>query len=268
MARRLTSTERTTYRRMFPNLVLDRVWVLGEATSRYNCLAWALGRTDAWIWPWGTRNATAAEMTAFLRGRGYQPAFGGPLAVYGPGSIAHAARFSNRWSSKCGQLLLITHGIVEINGGVYGSLRQQYARRTVAASFDVESEVTSAEPDVEPFSDEELVAVTSRVESIAASLRDRFDAAFTAWINSWTWQQPSPPTNNEAFADLISLGAEIAPLLVGRLTDVDMWPALYPLEFLLPNELTISFELDDPETMRGEQHRARSVALAWARAHL
>lgn len=267
MARRLTASERTTYRQLFPNLGLDRVWVLGEATPRYNCLAWALGRTDAWVWPWGTRNATAAEMTVFLRNQGYQVAFGGPLAVYGPSTIGHAARFTNSWSSKCGRLLLITHGLTEINGGAYGSLRQQYARRATAQPLGEAPDVVTGEPDVEPFGENELAALDERVQAVDGTVRAAFEAALDAWMNTWTFQQV-PPTNNERFVELLALGDAIAPLLVDKLRDVDQWPAVYPLEYLLPAGLALVFDLEDSQASLGEQHRARSVALAWVRATL
>ena len=278
MARRMTAAEKVDYRRLFPNLNVDNVWVLGEKTAVYNCLAWALGINNRWVWPWGGRDATSTEMRDFLRTWGFTPWVPGAmssLAVYGTGAsnVKHAVRFTNLWSSKCGQLLCITHSLRELDCGAYGSMMQEYVRMgaAVAAADDVKPagiEIKAGEPEVQPFSAAELSVIESRVARVDAASRSAFDKAFMAWLRSWTWQQPGPPTNNEPFVDLLALGPKVIPLLVERLTDVHMWPAIYPLEFLLPRDFAVSFELDDPEVLLGEQHRARALALAWSRAQL
>lgn len=37
-----------------------------------NCLAWALGNTTNWIWPWGQKNPTVAQVNTFLSSQGYR----------------------------------------------------------------------------------------------------------------------------------------------------------------------------------------------------
>lgn len=37
-----------------------------------NCLAWALGNTTDWIWPWGQKNPTVAQVNTFLSSQGYR----------------------------------------------------------------------------------------------------------------------------------------------------------------------------------------------------
>jgi hypothetical protein len=270
MARRMTTAERSRFQGYFPRLAVANCWVLGEQTRTYNCLAWALGITNAWVWPWGGRLATPAEMTTYLRGRGYVPQFGGPLATYGPGYLSHAARFTNAWTSKVGSDLLISHGLTEINGGVYGVLRQQYARRTLSEGGIglIEGELVTAQaPVVEAFGSAEDSAISAAAERVSQELRAAFEAAITAWEDSWTWQ-PIPPLGNESFAELMALGDATIPLLVDRLRDPDKWPAIYILEHFLPAELTVTLDPDDPDTLLGEQFRARATALSWARSLL
>lgn len=35
---------------------------LGDATSQYNCLAYALGNYSSWVWPWGSNNPTSTQV--------------------------------------------------------------------------------------------------------------------------------------------------------------------------------------------------------------
>lgn len=74
----------------------------GSATSTYNCLAYALGVTSTWIWPWGSSDATLSEITKVLTDQGYNTRSPGPsyipprLVVYGSSNaIGHIAKITN-----------------------------------------------------------------------------------------------------------------------------------------------------------------------------
>lgn len=72
----------------------------------YNCLAYVLGATTTWIWPWGSRDATLSEMTTVLTEFGYVTRNPGPdyypprAVVYGSSSeIGHIAKAGSYSSS-------------------------------------------------------------------------------------------------------------------------------------------------------------------------
>ncbi|WP_420329428.1 DUF7689 domain-containing protein [Paenibacillus gorillae] len=44
---------------------------LADADPSYNCLAYALGNTSSWIWPWGSSNPTSSQVDTYLSGKGY-----------------------------------------------------------------------------------------------------------------------------------------------------------------------------------------------------
>jgi len=83
----------------------------------YNCLAYALGTTSTWIWPWGSRDATLSEMTDVLNAFGYSAhnpgaSYNPPnLVVYGSASaIGHIAKAGSNVTtvSKWGRHELVT----------------------------------------------------------------------------------------------------------------------------------------------------------------
>src|SRR5262245_34436616 len=93
MARSLTPQEKIHASPIWPRMNVDTVVVTDEATNRYHYLAWTLGITTNWVWPWGSRMPTQPEFDDFYRSHGYQPANTGTLAAYGlnPNLMAHAS---------------------------------------------------------------------------------------------------------------------------------------------------------------------------------
>src|SRR6476620_5382564 len=95
MARRLAAREAVQFHAWFPYLNTSTVWVLGEATPRYNCLAWVLGYTDRWVWPWQANLPNLAGMSAYIRRWGYVPGLPAAAVVYGTSNaaIGHIGKF-------------------------------------------------------------------------------------------------------------------------------------------------------------------------------
>ncbi len=116
-------------RRLFPRLFGDRYAVTSGRTRRYNCIAWALGRTDAWVqappdglWPEnilddGSVQAAVAlfESAGFARthiGDVHLESGVDKVAIYGDADgYTHAARQlpNGKWTSKIGELQDIEH---------------------------------------------------------------------------------------------------------------------------------------------------------------
>ncbi|HVS40257.1 MAG TPA: hypothetical protein VMS17_32160 [Gemmataceae bacterium] len=116
-------------RRLFPKLFGDRYVVTSGRTRRYNCIAWALGRTDAWmqappdgLWPENVLDDGSVQAAAALfESLGFTPTHIGDvqlkngiekLAIYGDADgYTHVARqlTNGRWTSKVGELQDIEH---------------------------------------------------------------------------------------------------------------------------------------------------------------
>jgi len=127
----------------FPQLDQDLFRITSPPDPRYNCIAWALGNTDAWWWPgdpertcWPEGVPRVATLEAFRlafvqwgfevcsdekQEEGFDK-----IAMYADqqGIPKHAARQVNRarWSSKLGRQEDIEHGLRDLEGALYGSL--------------------------------------------------------------------------------------------------------------------------------------------------
>ena len=70
-----------------------------------NCLAYALGNTTSWIWPWGSSNPTLAQAESYMRGLGYSCY---ERWVYGPYEPCQVACYG--WTSNITHFSKITSG--------------------------------------------------------------------------------------------------------------------------------------------------------------
>jgi hypothetical protein len=127
---------------LFPHLAVEGFRETSPATSRYNCIAWAVGATDAWWWPspeavhyWPAGVPREETLAAFLEAFatvGFLPAEDGgwdpkfeKLALYArDGKPTHAARQQpdGTWTSKLGKHVDISHTLRGIEGPVYGQV--------------------------------------------------------------------------------------------------------------------------------------------------
>lgn len=284
MARRPTAIEATQLRQFFPALNVGAVWVLGEATpyrppyTWYNCLAWALGITNRWVWPWGSRNATDAEMTAFLQRQGYARGSNGTLVSYGfsASSVGHVARYYSSswgWTSKLGQWLLITHGRDALIGG-YGARRLFYARAAALVALELkEGEmIVPSGPDVESLSASDRQILEGLVPSVAPRIAKQFEAAWKAWqaelqtdvsVDSST----ASFVSHSAYRQLVAMGSAIIPLVMQKMAEPSQWYAVLIADALLPPEEQVTVTDEDPEVLEGEQGRARRTVLQWVDVH-
>lgn len=138
----------------FPNLTPGNHRIIGPATDRFNCIAWACGDTARWwqpghlfYWPvpCDPDDSTVANLLAAFTAVGYAPCSDGVAEpgfekvttfATAAGEYTHAARQlpSGKWSSKLGEWELIEHDTPEaVGGGVYGQLRQ-FMKRPVSGS--------------------------------------------------------------------------------------------------------------------------------------
>lgn len=136
-------------RKSLPALTTENYRLTSPASWDYNCIAWALGVTNAWWWPvpgryWPaqtTREESLASFIAVFTNNGYVQCTSTDLeigwekvALYAlDGRPTHAARQlpSGAWSSKLGPSVDIEHANLDaLAGGDYGQvvavLRREY----------------------------------------------------------------------------------------------------------------------------------------------
>ncbi len=277
MSRFLTASEKKQALAIWPRLNVNNAVVTGEETRQYNCLAWTLGITNAWVWPWGGRNATKAEFNTLYRNYGFSPASSGEVAAFGlslnsmtHGSISGTGH-GPRWESKCGAWLRIQHGLGELEGGsVYGNVISFYTHSSAPAlaASQTQRAVTAMK-----LKKSELDALKQKSSSVSDDVRRRFEAAYGAWVKTWEHpsivvsSNPTDRTQSLQFLDLIALGPEILPLLIERLAVSDEFFALQAVDKLLPQPHIVMLELEDPRVLGGEQERAALTVKRWLAMH-
>ena len=139
----------------FPNLANENWNIASEATSEYNCIAWAAHDNERWWWPdpseqyyWPPSLLREETRDCFMRAYGtlgYEVCYDSSveagfekIAIYvgDDGKPTHAARqLSNgKWTSKLGNCHDIEHETANgVSGTAYGQVAV-YMRRTARRS--------------------------------------------------------------------------------------------------------------------------------------
>ena len=136
------------FHQSLPRLTSESYSITSPATWEYNCIAWALGRSDAWWWPapgrhWPDDVPSEESISAFItvfKAVGYVPCSSANLepgvekiALFAQGNTpTHASRqlVNGGWTSKLGPSFDIEHSSPDdLAGGVYGEVVVLLARR-------------------------------------------------------------------------------------------------------------------------------------------
>jgi hypothetical protein len=286
MSRSLTPQEKAQACQVWPRMNVDAVVVTDEATNRYNCLAWTLGITTSWVWPWGGRDATKPEFDSFYGSYGFSPAASGTIAVFGLdlNSMTHAGitgpGHGPRWESKAGTWLRIQHGLGEMEGGsLYGDVLGFY-RCTGPMPADSQPANVRLQAllkartmnEVVSLSSDQLAYVHARAAEVDRELKARFERAYAAWKETWSHPMiavssaPGARAKSIEYLELIALGPEILPLLMEKLTDPEEFFALVAVDRLVRPELRVTHEPGDEAILLGEQGRAIETVQRWVQA--
>lgn len=134
--------------RLFPNLVSEGHQLTSPSSPRYNCIAWAAGRDDVWMWPdaldqcaWPEGVPRTESLDSFIAAfaeLGFRPCDSyefevglEKVALYAfRGRPVHAARQlpDGHWTSKCGRLEDIAHTLAGLEGSDYGTVAAVLSR--------------------------------------------------------------------------------------------------------------------------------------------
>jgi hypothetical protein len=132
----------------FPGLVGSPYSVTSPVAREYNCIAWAVGRDDVWMWPdsggfsyWPEAIPREVTVDAFIQAfelLGYSGSSSPDpddgvekVALFAQeGKPTHAARQlpDANWTSKCGKNVDISHSLRNLEGDHYGTVCRILAR--------------------------------------------------------------------------------------------------------------------------------------------
>lgn len=192
----------------------------GNYTQNYNCLAYAIGITNTWVWPWGTRNPSLSETTTYLETLGYERAntySANCIVAYGTSTsnITHFSKVSGGVVvAKCGSLELLQHTTYQAYyTDSYGSAQAFYVKTTNSTSQESISMINSFNTDYLEYlnsicGDAEL---THRIEKILNDFQIESDLA-----NSYRISEECL-----AFVELEEIGTECIPYLLRMVLDSD-----------------------------------------------
>jgi hypothetical protein len=264
MTRPLTPAEKLRFHGYFPNLNVDNAVVSGEATNVYNCIAWTLGITDAWIWPGNRIDDFDPYYNLIGYNRTQDP--NSPIAVWGysfirmtHGSISGVGH-GPRWESKCGSDLRIQHGRDELSGNspAYGNILAYYRPGLLLETAHKKMAT------IDPISTEQKDTLKKANAYIKPEFRKKFNKAFAEWKDTWfkgdlaVNSDPHARAQGREFDDLLELGKESIPLVVEALVDPSNFMALQLYDALQQDpKYLVHLEKDDPRILQGEQGKAR-----------
>ena len=236
MPRSLTDAEKEFALRNWPNMNVDNVLVTGDATATYNCLAWTLGITNSWVWPWrGGATVSKAQFDQLYASYGYSPSGSGPVVVFGfnASDMQHGSLFSQNYGSyesKCGSWLRITHTLQGMEGGSYGDVEGSYSATT---ALQKKTELMQLSFDsINRLSARELKVLEDAVLNTDPALRSSFEKAYREWRATWqhpliiSSSNPYDRTRSIQFLELVALGSGILPLLMNQLRNEEDFFAL------------------------------------------
>lgn len=281
--RRMTANEAKRARQLYPQIDTDNVWVIGEATPQYNCLAWTVGIVDSWLWPWpNSSNVSIEQFSVLYDTYGFTPTVGNPsIAGYGHNrlNMTHGSVYltinmndiGSTWTSKRGENILITHtrGGLAGPGSFYGDVQQYYKQSLANAPEPPLAEALSRRPRMYALSEQELTVIKEKVDAVDELLKERFDQVYAAWQRTWQdpriaeSSNPADRTHSQQFIDLVALGPDTIPLLMQKLQDPEQFFALQVVERMLLSDIVFRPRMGDIAVLGGEQLRAHETIRRW-----
>lgn len=266
--RQLTNQELQQLRLDFPQMTLDNTKVIGPKTKQYNCMAWSVGITNAWLWPGPDKfKEFYAQHSAHLANNGGIAAFGFSLQNMTHGATnLEIPNYGHSWTSKLGENPLVLHtlGALSGAGSIYGNVLQYYTPQPPLAESWIGEEIIMYQ-----LTEAEISTLQHRINQLSQDLREQFTRAYHRWKKTWSQptilasSNPQDRARSKEFDDLIAMGPAIVPLLIKEMSVEHDFFALQAVERLVPSDIVFRPAIGDPEFLGGEQLRAYMTATHW-----
>lgn len=275
-SRPLNQAEVLFYSAYFPKLNTDLARITSISTKCYNCVAWTLGITNDWIWPDGGYPLSTEKSTKlkffddFYAKLGYKKvtrediadveAWGidnGVDSLYMTHASVRYAQDRNAWESKLGELQRIKHFANELEGDTYGKVRAYYQKGN---NMNVKQIFLKNQTPKVNHNILEYDALIRKIAQLDERKIEYFNYYYFNWKEEWfegnmaLSSNPADRKTGEFYNALQNMGADIIPLVVGRML-------LYEDEFMalqLYNDLQkdINLRVDkNPKLLEGEKSK-------------
>jgi len=268
--RPMNDNEKTTFKRWFPKLDVDKSKVTAESTYKYNCISWTVGETNQWFWPPSMYpdNTERGAFDKFYARYSYKPAESGEVARWrNKDGLTHGCvvyREDSRWESKCGAAARITHDLNGLEGEVYGSVDGFY-------KLEGERKMPGGDPIKVPDSIKD--AVVRDAENVPPHIRKDFEKNYKEWVEFRNkpdvqfLSRTSDHCKTESFDNITKMGPKVLPLLMEKMGKGDFF-CLEALNAIkdstrMNRRMLKDLELTKEELVNSEQSKSALVLKKW-----
>jgi hypothetical protein len=192
---------------------------IGNYTRTYNCLAYALGITYSWVWPWGEDCPTLSQLNTYMESQGYvsvEQYQSNCIVAYGfsRSEITHFSKVvAGTVTAKCGAWELMEHNEYDAyfaNGG-YGSPQAFYVESlstTASVNMNVASNAQIRTPSIS--ADSYLSELDTNIIQQVEDVLNQLSVNPNGLINSYDLVY----NNIEAYKAVKDLGNESIPYIL------------------------------------------------------
>lgn len=117
---------------------------------------------------------------------------------------------------------------------------------------------------------QEIKTLEKQVKAVPDSVRSKFDATFDQWLNNWKNNPKTKISSStydarklEEYPKLLSMGTQIIPLVIEKLSDPKNFVGLVLYDSLQNDE---NYKTNDMGTGGGEQKRALKTVKQWIKS--
>ena len=192
---------------------------IGNWTSTYNCLAYAIGVTDSWVWPWVYDCPTLSQLDTYMNSQGYVRVSqyqSNCIVAYGFSSseITHFSKVvAGTVTAKCGAWELMEHNEYDayFANGDYGSPQAFYVKsssKTASVNMDVASVTQVRTPSIS--ADSYLSELDTNIIQQVEDVLNQLSVNPNGFINSYDLVY----NNIEAYKVVEDLGNELIPYIL------------------------------------------------------
>ncbi len=266
--RQLTAQELQHLRQEFPQMTQNNTLRIGPPTNQYNCMAWSVGVTNAWLWPGANKfKEFYTQYGAHLVANGGIVAFGFALLDMKHGATnLQIPNYGRHWTSKLGVNPLVLHSLDALSGSgsIYGDPLQYYTPQPPLAESWIGEEIIMYQ-----LTEAEISTLQDRINRLSQDVREQFTRAYDRWKQTWSQpailasSDPQVRARSKEFDDLVAMGQVIVPLLIREMSVEHDFFALQAVEKLVPPDIVFRPAIGDPEFLGGEQLRAHMTARRW-----
>lgn len=196
---------------------------IGNYTDLYNCLAYAIGITNSWVWPWGLSCPSLSQLDVFMESEGYMRVSqyqSNCVVAYGLSSsqITHFSKVvADTVTAKCGGWELMEHNEYDayFAAGDYGSPQAFYVKAMLLAGQSTESIITDSHT---------IINIDSYLSELNTDVARDIDVALDQLVidgNMLISSYDLVDNSNDSYNTIKNLGNESVPYILNYVIKSD-----------------------------------------------